>query len=176
MLYYTGIGSRETPRDFCKIFARCARYLQKQGVVLRSGAAEGADEAFESGAGKLKEIYLPWKNFNENRSKLVLEDMENKDEAIELAKKFHPNWNSLTNGAKSLQARNSYQVFGKDLNTPSMFVVCWTKKGFGVGGTGQALRIARENNIPVFDAGVFDDAEEMEDALKMFIKNNLKIN
>ena len=62
----------------------------------------------------------------------------------------------------------------KDLNTPSKFVVCWPKKGFGVGGTGQALRIAKEHNIPVFDAGVFDDAEEMEEALKMFIKSNLK--
>lgn len=59
----------------------------------------------------------------------------------------------LKDGAKKLQARNSHQVLGLDLNTPSDFIICWTKGGKGIGGTGQALRIAKAYNIPIFDCG-----------------------
>lgn len=47
MRYYTGIGSRETPEDFLKLFTQVARYLEIKGFTLRSGHARGADYAFE---------------------------------------------------------------------------------------------------------------------------------
>ena len=48
-------------------------------------------------------------------------------------------------------ARNCHQVLGQDLKTPVDFIVCWTKDGGESGGTGQALRIARDLNIPVYN-------------------------
>lgn len=48
-------------------------------------------------------------------------------------------------------SRNSYQVLEKDLNTPVEFVLCWTKDGKASGGTGQAMRIAKDKNIPIFN-------------------------
>ena len=50
-------------------------------------------------------------------------------------------------------ARNALQVLGTDGQTPVDFIMCWTPNGSGSGGTGQAIRIARALNIPVFDLG-----------------------
>jgi len=86
-----------------------------------------------------------------------------------MAEKFHPYWHNLSQGARKLQARNNYQVLGWDLNTPSEFIICWTKKGKGQGGAGQAIRIAKAYNIPVFDAGRFDSINEIKLALKEFL-------
>ncbi len=157
-IYYAGIGSRNTPAKWLSTFVKISSKLAEIGLILRSGAAPGADIHFEMGCdyseGK-KEIYLPWKNFNNSKSDLIVSDPK----AFEIAKKYHPYWLNLKQGAKKLQARNSHQIFGKDLNTPSSFVVCYTKEGKGEGGTGQAIRIANDNNIKIFDAGLFEGKE-----------------
>ncbi len=159
MFYYAGIGSRKTPEVILKRFENIASLLAQKGGILRSGAADGADNAFEKGCDKepnsKKEIYLPWKGFNGSESKLYTITPE----AMLIAQKFHPYWDNLSNGAKKLHARNSYQVLGYDLKTLSNFVVCWTEGGKITGGTGQALRIAKAYSIPVFNYGE-DGAEE----------------
>lgn len=50
-------------------------------------------------------------------------------------------------------ARNSYQILGQDLSfdNSSRFVVCWTPGGEEVGGTSQAIRIAKYYGIPIFN-------------------------
>ena len=50
MLYYAGIGSRETPDHVLETMASAAQYLGKEGFTLRSGGAKGADTAFDQGA------------------------------------------------------------------------------------------------------------------------------
>jgi hypothetical protein len=42
-------------------------------------------------------------------------------------------------------------VLGADLASPSRFVIAWTEDGEAVGGTGQAIRIARAHDIPVLN-------------------------
>jgi len=153
-MYYAGIGSRSTPPEVLEAFEWLASELAKQGYVLRSGGAGGADSAFEAGcdlAGGQKEIYLPWKGFNGSSS--PLHSYANGLEAMAVAERYHPNFQVLKPAAKSLMARNSFQVLGADLKTPSSFVVCWTEGGKGGGGTGQALRIARDRGIKVCDFG-----------------------
>lgn len=170
MFYYAGIGSRETPQEFLDLFTRVAKYLSGKDCVLRSGGAKGSDKAFESGAIH-KEIYLPWKGFEGNDSDLIVKDEK---KAFEIAEKYHPRWNYLSQGAKLLQARNSHQILGKDLNSPSDFVICWTKGGKGNGGTGQAIRIAKDYNIPVFDCGKYSDVKECAIELKKFLDKILE--
>ena len=83
---------------------------------MRSGGAKGADKAFEIGCDNYngqKEIYLPWKGFEGSDSNLIVKDSK----AFEI------------DGTRKLQARNSHQVLGLDLNTPTKFVICWTKNG-----------------------------------------------
>lgn len=72
-------------------------------------------------------------------------------------------------GARKLQARNSHQVLGLDLETPSEFIVCWTKNGKSSGGTGQAIRIALDYGIPIFDAGKYNNIEKCKEELKKFL-------
>ena len=49
IMYYAGIGSRETPGLMLGAFARIGEFLAKKGYTLRSGGADGADTAFEVG-------------------------------------------------------------------------------------------------------------------------------
>lgn len=170
-LYYAGIGSRETPLDILDYFEKLGAFFSIKGIKLRSGHAGGSDMAFENGCDKVKgdkEIYLPWNGFNGSNSKLVVSNPK----AFEIAQKYHPYWHNLKQGAQKLQARNSHQVLGQDLETPSAFVICWTKKGKGSGGTGQAIRIAKDYNIPIFDAGSYSNIEEIKVALKLFLIDN----
>lgn len=148
MIYYAGIGSRRTPSEMEPIMKGVAELLRSKGYTLRSGGASGADLFFESGAGNQKEIYLPWKGFNGSDSNLYSKPTE---EMMEMAEKYHPMWKDLSDGARKMMARNCCQVLGSDLKTPSDFIVCWTPGGKIAGGTGQALRMARNLKIPVFN-------------------------
>jgi len=169
MKYYAGIGSRETPKEYLLLMEKVAEYLAKKDYVLRSGHADGADMAFENGCdrfGGKKEIYLPWQGFNGSNSKFIVSDKR----AFELAEQFHLYWYNLKDGARKLQARNSHQILGNDLQTKSDFILCWTKNGKGSGGTGQAIRIAKHYEISVFDMGCYKDIIECKSNLKEFLK------
>lgn len=165
MIPYAGIGSRETPTKVLAVMGVLAAHLAQRGLTLRSGGAPGADQAFERGCdnaqGK-KEIFLPWKGFEKNPS--LLHHVSTP--AILMAEKFHrrqiasrdPNrrkeWDQLTQGTQKLKARNCYQVLGPRLDDPSKFVLCYTENGSGAGGTGLAIMMADEYQIPVYDLGV----------------------
>ena len=173
-MFYAGIGSRSTPTEVLLFFEKVGEFLAKQNFILRTGGAKGADTAFENGcdrASGIKEIYLPWKGFEGSFSNLIVK----KEEAFEIASKFHPAWNRLSQGAKKLQARNSHQILGEDLMTPSGFVVCYTKNGKRSGGTGQALRLAEYYNIPIFDAGLYKNMKEIRLAFKQFLIENTSL-
>ena len=175
MKIYTGISSRETPGEILSLFKKLATYLAKQSYVLRSGGAKGADIAFETGCDKAngkKEIYVPWRNFEGSNSTLIVSNNQS-TKPYTIAQQFHPYWHNLSQGARKLQARNTHQILGYDLDNPvfSNFVICWTKSGRGQGGTGQAIRIAKHYNIPVFDAGGWSDMEEIKFRLREFLSN-----
>lgn len=167
MIYYAGIGSRKTPEDVCRKMFTAGRTMAKLGFCLRSGGAAGADEAFESGVDDwtashsndpestalLKEIYLPWKGFRKNLSELY---GSCRDARI-LAKEYHPNWANVSCAGRDFHARNVYQILGRDLQTPSSFVLCWTPEGKISGGTGQALRIAKDRGVPILNFATDED-------------------
>ena len=166
--YYTGIGSTKTPNEICEYMTKVAYFLGRKNYILRSGHAPRADYAFETGcdlAKGEKEIYIPWKGFNGSNSNLIVNDPN----AFNMAERFHPYWNGLTQGVKKLHARNCHQVLGQDLNTPTEFILCWTKNGKGSGGTGQALRIAKEFNIPIFDLGRYDKLNNVKEEIVLFL-------
>lgn len=146
--YYAGIGSRETPKELIPEIQSISTTLYGEGYILRSGGAPGADTFFENLIPQSgKEIYLPWKGFNDNTSSLY----EITPESLKMAESYHPGWSRLSTGAKKLMARNCFQVLGFDLKTPVEFIVCWTPEGKIAGGTGQAMRIAKRFDIPVYN-------------------------
>ena len=140
---YAGIGSRSTPPEILRLMERMALILSGAGYTLNSGGAKGADTAFENGALR-KNIFYP---FDAN------------DEVRKIASEIHKNYNNLSDYAKNLMARNTYQIFGLDLNTPVDFVLCYTPDGCEshqtrtstTGGTGQAIEMASRKNIPIIN-------------------------
>lgn len=146
MKFYTGIGSRKTPESILNTMTEIAQYFENNNFILRSGGAIGADTAFELGS-KNKEIFKP---------------EQCNDEALLLASKFHPKWNSLSDYVKKLHGRNAFQVLGINLNTPSKFVICWTPDGcishkqrsIKTGGTGTAISIADYYKIPIYNLNI----------------------
>jgi hypothetical protein len=156
-LSYAGVGSRNTPAFILEFIEKIAQTLAKQGYILRSGGADGADSAFEQGclAGNgQKEIYLPWKGFNKNTSSLCTPSQD----AYRIASETHPYFDNLKDPAKLLMARNTHQVIGADCQSPCFLVLCWTQDGADnrnvqtsnkSGGTGQAIRLAKKYGVPV---------------------------
>lgn len=167
---YAGIGSRKAPPGQLERMTRAAKRLAAMGYALRSGGAEGADLAFEAGAGGKKEIYLPWKGFNGSASSFVAPTRD----AIGVAAAVHPAWSRLSPAVQKLQARNSHQILGEDLRTPCDFVICWTPDGAEsegertstTGGTGQAIALASRWGVPVFNFARPDAGERLHTFVK----------
>mgnify|MGYP006300149597 FL=1 len=177
-IYYAGIGSHNTPSEILNIMEELAYELGKRNYILRSGASPGADFAFEKGALKANancEIYLPWENFMKREGEVYIdtEQLNNYDKAKVIAKSHHYSFEELSNKSKKLIIRDTYQVLGKNLNTPSEFVICWTPDGCitdrdrteRTGGTGQAISIASKFKIPIFNLKLKEHNKRIEEWL-----------
>lgn len=159
MKAYTGVGSRSTPENIMKTMSDLATKLEVQGWTLRSGAADGADIGFESGVTnpQNKEIFIAWSGFSgrkETEEGVYCLKGEIVQQAGLIASSVHPSWDRLSRGAKGLHSRNCFQVLGKDLKSPSKFLVCWAevdKHGVPKGGTRTAWVLATQNNIPCYN-------------------------
>jgi hypothetical protein len=175
---YTGVGSRFIPEEIHLDMVWIAKELCKKNYILRSGGADGADTAFEDGCNMVnanfKEIYLPYENFNYNKS----ERYETQWEAYAIAQRYHPIWNHLPDYAKKFHARNVHQVLGDDVTkpNPSSFLICWTKDGvdYGktskdTGGTGTAIRIAQDYGVKIINLKNTSALYSREDVLKEVI-------
>jgi hypothetical protein len=153
--------------------------LARQGWLLRSGGAEGADEAFVLGSesdlidfkgpGGDVQIFLPWPTFQGWQDRGRVEGRifdEPSDEAYEIAAEYHPAWNYLKPGARKLHARNMHIMLGWELDDPVELVICWTPDAKITGGTGQALRVAADLEVPVWNLANPADRSVITDALE----------
>jgi hypothetical protein len=155
---YSGIGSRETPKETLNQMTEVAKELESKGYTLNTGISfrgieEGADKAFSQGATK-KNLFAP-------------ERAGEKEKVI--AKEVHPNPGALTQGGLQLMARNTNQVFGANLNTPVDFVLFYAQETSGIrpkGGTGQAVEMARRKGIPAINMADSNWREQLNDALQ----------
>lgn len=177
-LAYAGIGSRETPQHILNIMSHLGSYLCSEGWTLRSGGASGADQAFEVGvlqaetvidaeAPPRKEIYLPWRGFNNSTSHLHPGNLPFTQQEIDFSAHIHPNWARCSPSAKLLHQRNLRQIIGCEALhgstvIPVKFVVCWTENGQLKGGTAQAMRIANACGVPIINLGKAINAKELE--------------
>ena len=171
--FYTGVGSRETPENITDLMSNIAVILYTEGYTLRSGRAESADYAFQRGAEfkyrekamasntkLLQEIYVPNSRFNTcygRLGELNPSDWDNYKEAEDLMYSIHPKGVFLRGFAREAHIRNMYQVLGRDLKTPSEFLICWApvdRFGNPKGGTASAWKLASRYNIPCYNLGV----------------------
>ena len=172
--FYAGIGSRETPQDVLNSMQWIAGKLYEKGYIVRTGGAKGADSAFAMGAAEASlgnstvpyKIYLPWNGFNEiqhnpPRGFFDSSRASTWNEALELVNKYHPAPDKLSSFARKLMARNAYQVLSTTLKDPVDFVICWTKGGKLVGGTAQAMKIAMDFGVPIYNLANVEDIRKL---------------
>lgn len=168
----TGIGSRKTNRAIDYVIRQLSLYLAGLGFTVRSGGAEGSDDSFETD--NSREIYLPWDGFNgkyKSKGDYILPDdlyvgnITVSNKATKLAKKYFKGYEYVSSGVKALQRRNMHQVLGRDLNTPTGSIFCYTADGCDsmftrtskTGGTGTAISLADDLNIPIINLGIYEN-------------------
>lgn len=141
MVDWAGIGAQKTPRPVLILMARIGEEMADKGHHLRSGGAPGADLAFEQGSPiPDATIYRP-------------EDTARHPAWLKHAKQYHPAWGRCKPFARAAHGRNSAIILGPGLDAPVDSVCCWTVDGLAGGGTGQGIRVALANGIPVYDLG-----------------------
>ena len=170
---YAGIGSRETPQEVLNKMTEVSKYLESIGYTLRSGRAQGADTAFEKGVLYKKEIFGGFDATGPVEKAVAHEIHPNLLGAMEGAKNKKIK-TKLAEGAtqkeaekagersswsvENLMARNTNQIFGKNLDTPVDFVLAYDPSGWvgkgerpQKGGTLQAIDMASRKGIPVIN-------------------------
>lgn len=187
-IYYSLVGSRETPKDIMELMTRFVEKGCRYGYISRSGGADGSDTCAEEGvyrflstqelpesfAGNYMEIYLPWKDFNGRCSQssgyYTLPWMDSKYEAEKIASETHPAWERCSQGAKKLHTRNVLQGLGQDLQTPSRFILCWAKPKHQdrrteevLGGTGTCVKLGIDNGVEIINLYWEDQRKRVED-------------
>lgn len=172
MRIYTGVGSRETPGAILDVMQAAAYKLAAGGWTLRSGAAEGADQAFEAGCDRAngkKEIFIAWDGFcGRRQGHNGVVRLRECDEvgAYALAAQVHPAWDKLKRGGQGLHARNCYQVLGANLSAPSKFLMAYAtldKHGEPKGGTRTAIKLAEKWGVQVINLYIEEDLQRVEE-------------
>lgn len=181
------IGSRqlEQKEEYFKDIKLCHNVcmrLAQLGVTFTSGLCElGMDgiaqkaysQAVDLGLASESqfEVYVA-DQYNIRRSTLPrkhLAIIRNKDliaETERIASEVHPAWDKCNEWAKGMHSRNCHQILGYDLQSPVDAVICWTPNGNIQGGTATAIRIALKYNIPVFNLGVKDKDNVLQNIRK----------
>jgi hypothetical protein len=190
-MIYTGIGSRTTPPVILDLMLEIGRYFGKHGVTLRSGGAPGADIAFEQGcdsAGGPKQIFFPTKIWMGKDSSLRtgtyhlmgpdinLQEASIWAQRIWTYRNLQYEWNRLKPFTKLLMIRNSLQILGPQMVSPTKLIICWTTNGELTGGTGQTMMMAEHINhskeydyvIPIINLQI----QSHRDAIRNLLSGN----
>lgn len=158
MIFYTGVGSRETPDFILKQMEDLADMLRL--LRCRSGGAPSADQAFDRGPKHNITIYLPQDGFENQYVKdstvnrrYILTPFEPAYEKLLTVKGINGNMANLPQWMQGLHARNMHQVLGLHLDRPSKFLICYaqpTRTGVS-GGTNTAWCAAKQFGVPAFN-------------------------
>ena len=175
-MFYTTIGSRETPAHIQMQMAYLGYSLSAEGHVIRSGGARGADAAFQLGSMATglpnREIYLPNATFtmSPNGSKIPLDADPTHVvptetamiSAVELLRDNGIGRSRIRPGITAqdllrrdpvvrLFARNAFQVLGYNLTTPSTELIGYMPLFGPPGGSKIAFDLAAAYGIPTFN-------------------------
>lgn len=180
MIYYSGIGSRETPNEILDDMFVLGVWFAELGYTLRSGNANGADVAFGRGCDYVdgnSEIYLPYDNFNGGcRNSIHVKNSKLLKRASTIMKSLKSQMYTWNSRNTPYHQRNVFQVIGVNLNTQSSFVVCYTDTGAetekqviernDTSGTSTAITLADRLSIPVVNMYNKDWLSRIENILK----------
>lgn len=151
---YAVVSNRDVPVPVLGQMSEIAKMLDGLGFTCRVDGGEGASASVEP-VDCRKELILAWKGFNEKESAFTY----NQPEAFEIAKLFHPTYDSLKPAIQAFLARNARVVMGQTLKSPIMFLVVYTEDGAETlkertsktGFAGHLIAMACGLGVPVFN-------------------------
>lgn len=167
---YYMTGNKDTPDGIIDTMKRLAKELESFNYTLRLGGLVGPDTLL-SEAAKKTELYLPWKDFDNKVSKNYF----NTPQSLEVAKRFHPSFDTLKPVIHAFLAMNARIVLGSKLDSPVRFVICWSEDGAETGkektsrtgNVGHVIAIASNMLIPVFNLGKPDAEQRFKSYLSL---------
>lgn len=167
-LIYVGMGPRAAGEEMCALARDFGTAMAEMKWVLRSGAAEGMDEAFEAGCDSVqgkKEIFVPEHGFRKrnNKTDKVVHTLDLHIEAMRQAAPLFPNWDKLGTNVQMFLTRNVFALFGEKLNKPADLVVTWNQ--YEGTGSFQLLQMATAAGIPAFNLSKPGQMEAVEEAV-----------
>lgn len=153
---YAFTANNDIPEEVMSRICDIMRDLERRGYTLRTGGMEGPEDTAEKAVEK-KEIHLPWKDFNEKKSKFTWTS----ERAMAVAKMFHPAFDSMKKGVQIFLAKNARLVLGNKVDSPALFLLTWTEDGAEsarektarTGFSGHPISIASALRIPIFNFG-----------------------
>ena len=151
---YACTGNQNCPPEIMEKFVRIAKKLEELGYTARVGGMDGIEDTVEKAINK-KEVHLPFKDFNQKQSKFTY----NSERAFAVAKMFHPTFDSMKKGVQCFLAKNARLLLGDRMNSPALFLVCWSEDGVEsgkmktnqTGFAGHPIAIAGALGIPIFN-------------------------
>ena len=154
------------------------KVVLKAGQVVKIGSKEYTDAyyAFTDKSTKGSIVGSDWSekvNVPNTKSFSSFDVVNNKfgnaNKVKIIANELHPSSDGMNQWVEALMARNTYQIFGSNLDTPVDFVLFYAKEGKGIrpeGGTGQAVEMARLKGIPTVNMADGDWRAQLTAVLK----------
>lgn len=165
---YGVVANPDAPDNILSLIGAIATRLEAMGYTLRTAGGNGLEEAFEKTT-ETKEVYLPWRNFNNRQSKFT----RNMPEANDVVRPFAPSFDTLKPAVQAIIASKAHTVLGKDLKSPIQFLITYTADGCETVGnktaktgfSGTSIAIASSMRIPVFNLKNADAVDRLKQYL-----------
>lgn len=149
-------GNSDMPASYFETIKSIVSLLNTHGFTLRTLGETDSDNVVESVAGK-KEVYIPWKGFNEKETKFYFST----EKSLAIAKLFMDpdKFDSMKPSGQKFRSRNVRAVLGDKINSPAMFILGWSEDGAETakertnksGTLGNLIMVAESMKIPVFN-------------------------
>jgi hypothetical protein len=166
---YCVAASGDVPEFILDKFKNIAKYMEKNGYVVRFSHGEKVDNVIATHITENKEMHLPWKGFAEMESKFTY----NSPEALAIAKDNHGAWSQLKKPVHGFLGRNVRLLLGKDTRSPAVLFLTYTEDGCenirtktqATGFMSFMIQVADKCKIPIFNLKNADAEQRIKEYL-----------
>lgn len=149
-------GNKGMPEQFMPILLRMCHALRQHGFVIRTGWSEGTEQMLAKAMPDC-ELYTPWKP-KENGPPNIFSSWAS-DESKEFAKRYCPEWGSISEPMQAVYSKNARLVLGKKVTSPCQIVIIWSEDGVEANSSrtprsnhaGHIAAMANAMHIPVIN-------------------------
>lgn len=164
------MGSKEHPAEILRLAQEVAEYLKSVSgfkIIIRTGGNDGIEKVIADSLGN-KEVFLPWKGFNNNRESKYTKPSPGCEDVI---RKIILTFDNIKEGAKPIFLRIAHVILGKDLNARAECLITYSPDGAETkekvnsktGYASSSILLANAAKIPVFNLHNPDAFERIKD-------------